>query len=285
MMAEQRLKTVTTINGRKVDRTRARISVFDNSLLYAEGLFETMLVIDGRVIFADRHLRRLAKGAEVIGLKLPVNRVTLLRWMQRTAKAHPAHTVKLRLTVTSGEAARWVGVPGKPQVILSASPHEMPLRPYQLQVSDLRVQSDSIFRQIKTISYAVHAAALKRARRVTCDDALLLNEHEKIAEVTSANIFWVRRGKLYTPPLSAGCLEGVTRAVLIAEAERAGLPVREKLETLQKLTTADEIFITSSLKLVIGVAEIRHQRKRYSFRVGPVTERLAARMRQLVHLP
>lgn len=104
-MTSHSIKTVTSINGRIVPRQSAKISVFDNSLLYAEGLFETFLACEDRVLFLDEHLNRLYKGARVIGLKPPVGRDTLARWMKLTLRAHPARIKKLRLTMTSGEAA------------------------------------------------------------------------------------------------------------------------------------------------------------------------------------
>ncbi|MCP4685572.1 MAG: hypothetical protein GY867_08995 [bacterium] len=270
----RRVKTVTTINGKRLPESKAKVSVFDNALLYAEGLFETFLAIEDRVVFVEEHLDRLFRGASIIDLKIPVTRRTLERWMKTTIKAHPGRIKKLRLTITSGEAARWVGVQGKPQVILSASPHEMPAEPFRLHVSDWKVDQDSVFRRIKTISYAIHAAALKQARQAGCDDALLINENNEIAEVTSANIFWVKKGKIYTPPLSAGCLEGITRERVLWEARRLRLPVVEKTERLSTMLRSEEIFISSSLKLVIGVSEISDSKKRYRFGPGEVTARL-----------
>jgi branched-subunit amino acid aminotransferase/4-amino-4-deoxychorismate lyase len=280
-----RHQTITTINGELVPSSRARISVFDNSLLYAEGLFETFLACDDRVLFLKEHLDRLYKGAAVIDLKPPVGRRTLAAWMKQTLRAHPDRIKKLRLTVTSGESARWVGVQGKPQVILSAAPHEMPREPFRLQVGDWRVDQDSEFRRIKTISYAIHAAAFKRARQDGFDDALMLNKRGDVAEVTSANIFWCRKGKVYTPPISAGCLEGVTRRMVIREAARLGTRIIERNESFEGLVRADEIFISSSLKLVIGVAEIARGRRRYRFEPGPMTERFVGHLFKLARLP
>jgi branched-chain amino acid aminotransferase len=276
------LKTVTSINGRLVRRGQDRISVFDNSLLYAEGLFETFLAIDDRIIFLKEHLQRLHKGARVIGLRIPVSSETLTRWMVMTVEAHPDRITKLRLTMTSGESARWTGVKGKPQVILSASPHQMPRRPFRLYVSEFRVDQDSLFRRIKTLSYAIHAAALNQARRMHCDDALLLNENDQIAEVTSANVFWVNKGRIHTPPLSAGCLEGITRKIVIRQARNLGYRLTEKNARLDDLVNADEVFISSSLKLVVPVARIRASRRTWEIKPGPVGERLAQRFAALV---
>lgn len=274
----RRLKTVTTINGKRVPESKAMVSVFDNALLYAEGLFETFLAIDDQVVFSEEHLNRLYRGASVIDLRIPVARSTLSRWMKATLCAHPDRVKKLRLTITSGEAARWVGIQGKPQVILSVSPHKLPTRPFRLKVSDWKVDQDSIFRRIKTISYAIHAAALKQARQAGYDDALLLNENNAVAEVTSANIFWVRKGRIFTPPLSAGCLEGTTRERVLIEARRARLPIVEKSERLSAMLKADEVFISSSLKLVIGVSEITASGKRYRFEPGEITSMIRQRI-------
>ena len=276
------VKTVTSINGRLVRRGQDKISVFDNSLLYAEGLFETFLAIDDRIIFLKEHLQRLHKGARVIGLKIPVSSEILTKWMVATVKAHPDRITKLRLTMTSGESARWTGVRGKPQVILSASPHELPRRPFRLYVSEFKVDQDSLFRRIKTLSYAIHAAALNRARRMRCDDALLLNENDHIAEVTSANIFWVNKGHIHTPPLSAGCLEGITRKIVIRQARNLGYRLTEKNARLDSLVNADEVFISSSLKLVVPVSRIRTSRRAWDIKPGPVGEKLAERFTALV---
>jgi len=278
----RRVRTVTSINGRRVSETGARISVFDNALLYAEGLFETFLAIDDHIVFLDEHLDRLFKGASVIDLRIPVTRRTLARWMKATVTAHPDRVKKLRLTITSGEASRWVGVQGKPQVILSASPHELPSDPFRLEVSDWKVDQDSIFRRIKTISYAIHAAALKQARQSGYDDALLINEKNEVAEVTSANIFWVKKGRIYTPPLSAGCLEGITRERVLKEARKVRLRIVEKSERLAAMLKAEEVFISSSLKLVIGVSEIKVSNKRYHFPPGETTALLIERLNKSI---
>lgn len=276
------MEVVTTINGRFVPRGQDTISVFDNALMYAEGLFETFLAIDDRVIFAKEHLTRLYKGAKVIGLDIPVPADRLSRWMTRTVRAHPDHIKKLRLTVTSGEAARWVGRQGKQQVILSASSHRLPDKPFKLHVAWFRVDQDSIFRRIKTISNAIHAAALKQARLKKCDDALMLNEKDQIAEVTSANVYWVRKGQIFTPPLSAGCLEGITRKVVFEEASRLGLKISERNTTLTGLTEADEVFISSSLKLAVGVSFIKTERKTFVLKQGPITRLVCDHFRRLV---
>ena len=281
-MEKRRTRTVTAINGRIVTRQKATISVFDNALLYAEGLFETFLAVEDGIVFRDDHLRRLYQGARVIGLRIPVNRSTLSRWMAEAVRAHPERIKKVRLTVTGGESARWVGTQGEPQVIVAVAPHSLPEKPFSLLVSEFRVDQKSVFRRIKTISYGIHAAALQKARYRHCDDALLLNENNHIAEVTSANIFWVRRGRIYTPSMASGCLDGVTRRIVFREAKELGLSVVEKDETLSRMLTADEVFVASSLKPVIGVSRILDGDRVHRIAEGPITRRLLTHFRNLV---
>jgi len=236
------VKTVTSINGRLVPKREARVSVFDNSLLYAEGLFETFLAVDDNAIFSKEHLQRLTRGAKTIGLDLPATPDRLTKWMKRILRAHPSRIKKLRLTLTSGESARWLGRSGRPQIILSAAPHKLPTEPFRLHVSRFKVDHQSIFRQIKTLSYAINAAAFKKALELECDDAPL------------------------------GCLEGVTRRIVLREAQQLGIRIHEQRCSLDRLAKADEVFISSSLKLLIGVGLIKHGRRRLRFRPGPVAD-------------
>lgn len=279
-MTAEKLKTVTSIDGKLVPPSKATISVFDNSLLYAEGLFETFLAVDDRLIFLNEHLRRLREGSRVINLPLPISRQVLIEWLRMTAGAHPDHVKKVRLTVTSGESARYTGVQGKSHVIISASPHQMPQRPFSLHVSAFGIDQDSVFRRIKTISYGIHAAALKKARRLNCDDALMINERGNVAEATSANIFWVKRGTVCTPPLSSGCLDGVTRRATLKQASKLGLRVKETNIELADLLKADEIFLSSSLKFVVSVGMIMVGNRKYTLAESPVTEKLSAYFRR-----
>jgi len=260
------------------------VSVFDNAVLYADGVFETFLAIGQEVVFLEEHLQRLYRGAEVVELQLPVDPPTLARWMNRTIKRHPARVKKLRLTITSGESPKWVGRQGKPQVILSASPHTIPEKPFSLAVSDLLVDHRSVFRTIKTLSYGINAAALKRARARDCDDALLLNTDHNVAEITSANIFWVTDGTIFTPSLSAGCLGGVTREHVIVRAGHLGYAVKEIEAPLSSLLAADEIFLSSSLKLVLPVTRIADADHGHQFNPGPVAAALRQDLRRLIAL-
>ena len=268
------MNLLTWINGRLVDTGDDKLSVFDNGLLYGDGLFETFLAVDGKILYLKEHLRRLYRGAGIVDLVISADDNKLQRWLSRAASDHPARLSKIRLTITSGRAARWVGRQGKGQVIISAAPHRLPTRPFELHRANFRVDQDSKLRQVKTVSCALHAAALRQARKAGCDDALLLNRDDRVAEVTSANIFLVNNSKVITPPLSAGCLGGVTRTLVLRELRKLGISTVERGINFAELTAADELFISSSLKLVVGVSAIRAGRKKFRFPAGRLTHQL-----------
>lgn len=250
-------KVETTINGHFVSDSQAKVSVYDNSLLYAEGLFETYMAVDDQIAFPDEHFERLQKGAKFVGIKIPVSKKTLSLWLGKTAKKHSSHIKRLRLTITSGESKVWRGKSGKPQVIISAVEHKFDNTPVRLYAPELRIDADSKFNHIKSIAYGIRAAALRRAQQKGFEDALLLNNKNQVSEITSANIFWVVKNTIFTPPLSAGCLEGVTRRVIIEQAKKQKWQLKEKNCTLDNLAKADEVFTTSSVRLSRPVGEIQ----------------------------
>ena len=113
----------------------------------------------------------------------------------------------------------------------------------------------------------------KHAYSSKFDDAILISRDGYIAETTSANIFWVKKDTLYTPPLEAGCLEGMVRKHIIEIAKSNDIPIIEKISGLSTLLKADEIFVSSSLKLIIPVKSITAD-KVYRYKTGVLTNKL-----------
>ena len=277
-------KTVTSINGCIVTGKEARISVYDNSLLYAEGLFETFLAIDGRLAFPKDHFIRLRNGAGLLGLRLTASENKLEMWLKNTARAHPARLTRLRLTITSGESAVWTGKRGRSQVICSAVEHRFDNRPLKLYAPESKIDASLSFNRIKTISYGAKVAALREAQNKNCDDALLINNSGNISELTSANIFWTKKNRIYTPSLKAGCLEGVTRKLILREAKKNRWQIIEKDCSLKELKSAYEVFSSSSVRLVRPIGEIRAKNFKAKFEVGPMSEMIFSRFCEILDI-
>jgi branched-chain amino acid aminotransferase len=133
---------------------------------------------------------------------------------------------------------------------------------------------------VKVISWLHNAWTVEQAHQRGFEEALLLNERNEVAECTAANVFLVRGGQVVTPPLSSGCLPGVTREVLLEIAPQKGVPLGEATVTLNDLQAADEVFITSTTREVQPVRRIDDHRPPQA--PGPVTERLAKVFSQYV---
>ena len=188
---------------------------------------------------------------------------------------------KVRVTVTAGNSAFWAGKGTEPRIIIIATEFSPPTEPFRLKISPYRVDNDSPFRNVKTLAFIIEMTSRRGAYMDGFDDAILLNRSGNIAEATSANIFWVKNGRLYTPPLTAGCLDGMSRKHIISLARKHKIPAFEKNINLNNLLKADEIFITSSLKLILPVTKIQ-SRRMYRFPIGALTTRLQILFRELI---
>jgi branched-chain amino acid aminotransferase len=138
----------------------------------------------------------------------------------------------------------------------------------------------SEFAGAKINSWAVNLTWLENAQRRGFDEVVLLNERDEVSELTSANIFIATGGDIWTPPLSSGCLPGVTRELLLSEVRAPGFQVRERTLYLDDLYQADEVFITSSTRDLLAVAEIEG---RAVNRKGNAMESLRSAFRGYIH--
>jgi len=125
---------------------------------------------------------------------------------------------------------------------------------------------------VKSISWLPNVWAVAEAQKEGFDEVVLLNERGEVAECTAANIFMVKNRKVFTPPLNSGCLEGVTRGILFEIAPEAGIPIAERSLRPEDLYSADEVFISSTNRNLIGVGEIAGNR--IAAAPGPVTQQL-----------
>jgi branched-subunit amino acid aminotransferase/4-amino-4-deoxychorismate lyase len=147
-------------------------------------------------------------------------------------------------------------------------------------VGPFHVSQNSVLRIAKTLSFALEMATRKLAYSQGFDDAILMNDRGYIAEATSANIFWVKNNKLYTPSMRSGCLDGMTRRIVLDFAKKDKIQTVEKFFKIETLYGADEVFITSSLKLILPVIYIQKQNLHtgFKYRIGEMTTYLQNRL-------
>ncbi|MFF3565590.1 aminotransferase class IV [Streptomyces sp. NPDC002574] len=236
----------------------------DHGLTVGDGVFETLKASHGTAFAMDRHLRRLARSAEGLGLPEP-DLDAVRHACEAVLATNPVPLGRLRITYTGGTSPLGSerGTTGPTLVVALGSANPRPDSTAVITVPWTRNEKGALA-GLKTTSYGENVVALARAHRAGASEALFANTQGALCEGTGSNVFVVVGGKLLTPPLASGCLAGITRELVAdwAGAEEADLP-------LDVLDEADEIFLTSTLRDVQAVH--RTDARELPGTPGPVT--------------
>ncbi len=267
--------TTVWVDGSLADGAAAHVSVFDHALLTGDGVFETLRVYDGVPFALRRHLERLARSA--VGMRLPVPDPGILREaVDDVVAANGLSHGRLRITVTGGPGP--LGSDrghARPTVIVAGA--ELPPWPPTTDVVVVpwpRNERGALV-GLKTVSYGENVVALAYARDRGAGEAVFGNLAGNLCEGTGTNVFVGVGGRLVTPPLSSGCLPGVTRDLLLEELE-----VAEDDLPLPALGAADEAFVSSSTREVHPIRAVDGRTLPES--PGPLTRAAAGAFAALV---
>ncbi len=276
------------LNGKLMPASEARLSPFDYGFLLGFGLFETMRCYDGRIFRLDRHLARLMKSAEALGIASKIGGFDLADACCQVLKANGLSDARIRLTISAGEGEIvpdlstcheiTVFIVARKLAPLSAAVYE---RGYKVMLSAIRRNSLSPLSRHKSISWLENVLARSAARAAGADEALLLNERGFIAECSASNIFLVTDGVLRTPSLESGVLPGVTREVVLELVPTLGIATVEGQLELRELLIAEEAFLTSSIIEVMPLTQL-DGRPVGDGKPGKITRRLMSAYRELV---
>lgn len=244
----------------------------DRGLLLGDGLFETLLAIDGQLVRPAAHLDRMAAGCAVLGLP-PLDRAQAERLMAQALVAAPPRAA-VRLTLTAGSGGRGLDRPPTPEVrmIATTAPAPRPTSPARLATATVRRNEASPAARLKTLSYLDNVLARREAQAAGAEEALMLNTRGELACAAAANLFWISEDRLFTPDLACGVLAGTMRARVLAAARQSGVEVLEVRAGPDALASAQAVFLTNALiglrpvSALDGVALPSH----------PLVERLAA---------
>jgi branched-chain amino acid aminotransferase len=265
---------VVYINGKLVSAEEARISVFDAAYLYGEGLFETLAAIHGKVLFFDKHIKRLYSSAKKLKIPAPLSTKKLKSEVYRTLKANNLTNAYIRIGLSAEEEDVGARIRSLKDVNLVIFTKPVDPYPPHLYTKGARlilirsVQNDSRnIAGLKSTNYLSKVIARREIAKRGADEGILLNAEGRITECAGSNLFIVKKGKLMTPPLKEGLLPGITRQVLLDLARKKKILCIEKPLTVKDLKTADEIFITSTLKGVLPVRKFEQSLKQVPGRV------------------
>ena len=237
---------------------KTRWSPGQGGLICGWGLFTTVRIVRGEAFAYERHWRRLEKDAALIRLPLIYTGARVRVQLQELIRANRVKEGCARIYLVWNTVGSWKSDEKMAEVDLVIATADLPHYPemVRLALREHGRHAASPLAGVKTISWLDSVWAAEEAKREGYDEVVLLNERGEVTECTAANIFAVRNDKVITPPLSSGCLEGVTRGVLMEIAAEAGTTVVEQAMRPEDLYAADEVFITSTNRNVIGVKEI-----------------------------
>ncbi len=257
------------LNGQLVPEEQAVVSVFDRSFLYGDGLFETMLVRNGRPFRFDQHLERLRQGSDFVRIRMPFSDATVGQFASELISRNNLPDCILRLTLSRGVGVRGYSprAADKPVLVMTLHPAQSldPARPptWRLATASFRLPAHEPLARFKTCNKLAQVLARAEAEAQNADEALLLNTDGQVVEGASSNLFWISGSVVCTPPLESGILAGVTRGVVQEVCSDLGVPTREEGIPRQKLRDQDGIFLSlSTLGIVEATASDGHALRR-----------------------
>src|SRR3954470_10519005 len=276
------------IDGKFFREQDAKVSVFDHGLLYGDGVFEGIRFYNGRVFRLEEHLERLWDSARSICLEIPMSMPAMTEAVLETVRQNDLREGYIRLIVTRG-----IGNLGlnpaqckRPSIIIIAA--TIALYPAEIYARGLTVVTCATRRTspaalnpaVKSLNYLNNVMARIEANIAGADEALMLNDAGNVAECTADNVFIIKHGHIFTPPIAAGALRGITRSVVFEIAAELGIKMTETDITRHDVFIADECFLTGTAAEVIPVVKA-DGRTIGTGKPGSITMRMIGRFREM----
>ena len=276
------------LNGKLVNASEAKISVYDHGLLYGDGVFEGIRSYGSLVFKLKEHVERLYESAHTILLKIPLPKQEMAQAVVATLKANRLTDAYIRLVVTRGPGDLGLDPRKCDRATVFIITDKIVLYPERVYKEGMEIVTvptprnlpEALNPQIKSLNYLNNILAKIEATNAGVQEALMLSAHGYVAECTGDNIFIVKNGCLLTPPPYAGLLKGITRGCVIGLARRAKILVREEMMTRHDLYNAEECFLTGTAAEIAPIVKI-DGRTIGSGKPGKVTLRLMKAFRDL----
>ena len=276
--------SVLWLDGRLVPADEAVVSPFDHGLLVGDGVFETLRVYDGVPFAWTRHHERLVRSSTGLGLTAPGSR-ELRAAVDDVLDANGVTEGRVRLTITGGPSPLGSERGDAPPTVIVMSAPATPWPPtVDVVIVPWSRNERGAVAGLKTTSYAENVRALAYAHERGAGEAIFLNTRGEVCEATGSNLFVIQGGVVQTPHADAGCLLGVTRALVLELCAEHGMPAEEVVLGPAALGDADEAFLTSSTREVQPIGRV--DGRALPAAPGPTSDKLGALLTELIaHVP
>jgi|SRR5690348_361289 len=261
-------------NDRLQPMEEVRLSPGQAGLLSGWGLFTTLHIFEGEPFAYERHWKRLEKDAARTHCPFPFDAERVREHLREVIHANKVKEGCARIYIIYNQIGHWRSDEKMPKADLLLYSTDLPAyrEPARLGLREHGRHAASPLAGVKVTSWLNNVWNLYEAQQEGLDEVVLLNERGEVAECTAANIFCVKGGRVQTPPLTSGCLEGVTRSVLLEIGPKAGVSCEEKTLRPDDLFSSEEVFISSTNRNLLGVGEIAGHR--FTEAPGAVTRKL-----------
>lgn len=261
-------------NDRLQPMEEVRLSPGQAGLLSGWGLFTTLHIFEGEPFAYERHWKRLEKDAARTHCPFPFDAERVREHLREVIHANKVREGCARIYAIYNQIGHWRSDEKMPKADLLLYSTDLPAyrEPARLGLREHGRHAASPLAGVKVTSWLNNVWNLYEAQQEGLDEVVLLNERGEVAECTAANIFCVKGGRVQTPPLTSGCLEGVTRSILLEIGPKAGVACEEKTLRPEDLFSSEEVFISSTNRNLLGVGEIAGHR--FTEAPGPVTCKL-----------
>jgi branched-chain amino acid aminotransferase len=252
------------LDGEFVPEEKAVVSVFDHGLLYGDGIFEGIRAYHNHVFKLEEHIERFYESARTLTMELPISQAEMSEVVLETCRRNNLKDAYIRLVATRGKGDLGLDPKKCPKPTVFCIAASIQLYPEELYTKGLEVITVPTRRnlgeacnpRVKSLNYLNNIYGKIEANLAGVPEAIMLNQEGYVAEATGDNIFLVKKGKLITPPIHAGILEGITRNCVMDLAREKGIPVEEKLFTRHDIFIADECFLTGTAAELIPVVKV-----------------------------
>src|SRR5580765_2384466 len=254
------------LNDRFVKEDQAQVSVFDHGVLYGDGVYETIRSYGEKIFMRDQHLARLRRSADGIGLTIPKRDWPSLlhESMERNSVGNDRTDAYIRITISrgTGDIGLDPALCPTPTVVIMTKPlHPPSPEQYRIGVNLIVARTrrnlpSALSPQIKATNFLNNILAKREAIAAGAFDSILLNWESYLTECTVSNLFFIRAGRLCTPSLACGLLDGITRNIVLSLAQEAQIPVDEGYFGVEAIYKADECFLTNTSMEVMPVTMV-----------------------------
>ena len=265
-----------------------KLTVSNRGFLYGDGVFETVKIVDGRVLFLEDHYFRLMSGMRIMRMEIPMslNLEYFDRQLLDTALAsNVGDCARVRMTVFRNEGGFYLPATNDISYVITATSEALQLYQHRLADYEVDLYKDyyvtmQLLSTIKSTNRIINTTGSIYAKENGLQNCLLLNDNKNVIEALNGNIFMLTGNRLVTPPISEGCLKGVMRKqILEIAAKEVGIEVVEEPISPFDLQKADELFITN---VIIGIQPItRYRKKEY---VTTLSAQLLDKLNQQIRL-